>query len=156
MLLKSMPKNIASQSGFTLIEVILYVGLLGLVMGAVLVGTYNLIESTDKTQTKSYVQSEAGFILAKIDYAMNGATAISGSGSNLAVTNIAFPGNTATFGLSGNRIQLNGVDLNGTIAPITNLTFTVGGTAPNQTLTTQFTVTNPIYSDTFTSTKVIR
>jgi type II secretory pathway pseudopilin PulG len=165
-----------SQKGFTLIEAVLYIGLLALVMTSVLIATYRLIETTDKTQARAMVQGDAQFVLAKIDEAMNGATGVildpdPTHPNTIIVTNpnLADPAEspiTISYDAANKFIRFkrqNNPDfenLNGTIAPIVppvaGSIFSVSGTAPNKILTTNFKVESPLYKDSFTSTRVIR
>ena len=61
-------QSIRTQSGFTLIEAILYVALFGLIISAGLGAAYNLIQGTDKLNNRSMTQVEAHFILHKLQY----------------------------------------------------------------------------------------
>jgi prepilin-type N-terminal cleavage/methylation domain-containing protein len=68
-----MPK---SNKGFTLIETLVYLALLGLIFTGLFAGGFAIMESFDLLKTKAFAQEEGNFLLAKIDWAMNGATGI--------------------------------------------------------------------------------
>ena len=77
-----------APKGFTLIETVVYLGLLAIMLSGVIVTAYNVFESADRNQTKSMVQLEGDFVSAKIDWALSGAQAINAPtdvGSQLSV-----------------------------------------------------------------------
>lgn len=59
-------------TGFTLIETVVYIALLGLIMGGTLTIVYQLLESYMSLNSKTYIQSEADFVLRKISWALLG------------------------------------------------------------------------------------
>ena len=68
-----MAKKIAyknKQSGFTLIEVVIYLALFSMIMSGAIVSVYSIIESSGRNQTKAMVQEEGGFLLGKIDWTL--------------------------------------------------------------------------------------
>jgi type II secretory pathway pseudopilin PulG len=149
-------KNINNQSGFTIIETIIYIALFVLVMAAVVLSTYNMIASTDKAQYKSLVQNEGQFAIRKIHMALNNATSVSISGTTLTATGPSGPNRVVS--LTGNKLQLDGVDLNGDVAPVTSLAFIANPAAGIKPVEVQmvFEMKNPYYSETFTSKKLVR
>lgn len=66
------------HQGFTLIEVIIYLGLFGLVMGGMVMSAYNMFELAGRTQTKTSLTAEGNFLLAKINWALIGLDPING------------------------------------------------------------------------------
>jgi type II secretory pathway pseudopilin PulG len=66
-------KNITSQTGFTLIESLLYIALFSIIIGGALVAVYQMIESSDAVSAKNIVEMEGSFLLRKIDWALTGA-----------------------------------------------------------------------------------
>lgn len=69
--------------GFTLIETIVYMALLGLIMTGALVTAYDLMGSTQSSAGKTTVQEEGIFVERKLQWAlsdMNAAPTTSGSG----------------------------------------------------------------------------
>lgn len=60
--------------GFTLIETLIYIGLLGLIMGASIVTVYELLSGGAKLEAKTVVHSEANFVLRKINWAFSSAS----------------------------------------------------------------------------------
>ncbi|MCI0619905.1 prepilin-type N-terminal cleavage/methylation domain-containing protein [Candidatus Wolfebacteria bacterium] len=60
------------QSGLTLFEVLVYIGLLAIILGGAMLGAYQLIEGSVRTATRVATEEEANFIFRKIDWALNG------------------------------------------------------------------------------------
>ena len=65
------------NSGFTLIEAIIYIALFALIMVGALVSIYGILGSSARNQTKAMVAEEGSFLLGKIDWALSGAESIS-------------------------------------------------------------------------------
>lgn len=152
----------AEQSGFTLIETLLYIALFVIILGAVLVATYNMIESTDKTQYRSLIHNEAQFGVRKMHWLLNGATNVSVPTADiLQITNTSLSNNPITLQRSGTKLAVNLdgdlIDLTGDIAPITELSFTVapGATPPTEVEMTMH-IKNKYYDETFTAKKLLR
>ena len=78
-----------SFEGFSLIEVLVYICLFTLIIGGSLISIASVIQNTEKTQTRVLVQEEADFVLAKIGWALTGASTITVGTSppSLTVTN---------------------------------------------------------------------
>jgi len=62
------------QSGFTLIEMIIYIALFSIIMGGLVVTSYQLSQNAGKTSSKVVTQEEINFVLKKIDWALTGAS----------------------------------------------------------------------------------
>ena len=56
-----------SGAGFTLIEVLVYLALFGLIMSGAVVSAYQMFEASGRNQTRAMIQEEGDFIVAKID-----------------------------------------------------------------------------------------
>ena len=88
-----MPKSLRQfnnkQQGFTLLETIIYFGLLALVMTTTLPVVFEIIKSFDQAEIKTQAQTEASFIVSKIDSVLIGATEfnIEDDGESLFVLN---------------------------------------------------------------------
>ncbi len=65
-----------NQRGFTLIETLVYLGLFALLLGGAVVAAYNVVESSGRNLTQAMVQEEGGFLAAKINWAISGATGV--------------------------------------------------------------------------------
>ncbi len=145
-----------NQQGFTLIETIIYIALLVLIMSAVMIATYNMIASTDKSQYQSLIHNDGQFIIAKFHSVLNGANSVDISGTTLTAHYPA--GANRVISLSGNKIQVDGTTLNGDISPIIALSFlpASGSATRPAEVQMQFQIKNPYYDETFTTKKLMR
>lgn len=66
----------ASHKGFTLIEALVYLALFSILMGGAVVAAYNLFDSSLKVGTRTMLQGESDFMLAKIDWVLSGAKGV--------------------------------------------------------------------------------
>jgi len=126
------------QSGTTLIEVMIYLALFTIIIGGSLVSVHQIVESTNKLQSKVVLQEEANFILRKINWAINGATLMSAVATppSLSITNPLQPPTDSpiVFDLNNGYIRLKkGSDLESNLnsqnVSVSNLVFTY--TAPD-------------------------
>ena len=62
------------QSGFTLIEVVVYLALFAILFGGVLAAVFSVIESSGRNQSRAMMQEEGEFLLAKINWAVSNAS----------------------------------------------------------------------------------
>jgi Tfp pilus assembly protein PilE len=62
------------KRGLTLIETIIYIALFSILIGGTFVTSFQIIESTDKVNKKTYTQEEGNFVLRKINWAFTGTT----------------------------------------------------------------------------------
>jgi prepilin-type N-terminal cleavage/methylation domain-containing protein len=76
-LVKDKGLRIKDDSGFTLIEVIVYLALFAILFGGAIAAAYNVIESSGRNQTKANLQEEGEFLVAKINWALSGAQIVS-------------------------------------------------------------------------------
>src|SRR3989344_174072 len=79
------------QSGFTIVETLIYLGLFAIVMTGIIVAAYNMFELSGRTQTKAMLTAEGNFLLGKVNWVMSGVQTVSlptsgNSGSTLSVT----------------------------------------------------------------------
>src|SRR6185369_10783091 len=100
------------RSGFTLIEMLVYLALLSLLMGGVLMTVYQLLSDAGGTRVKVSTDEEANFVLRKIAWAVGDASAITtpaagASGGTLSVTKTGFGSNPIVISLSGGLIRLS-------------------------------------------------
>lgn len=98
-----MKKNIDRQSGFTLIETLIYIALFAILIGGGITAAYGIIEGSDRTSSHAIVEQEGIFVLRKLNWAMTGATDANVFGSTLTINR----GSTVTFSVSASAIEMN-------------------------------------------------
>lgn len=78
-----------SNKGFTLIEVVIYIGLFSLIIGGAMASAYSVIQWSGNDSGKFQTQEEANFLLRKIDWLLTGANSVAplGVGQTLNVQN---------------------------------------------------------------------
>jgi len=67
---------IKKSGGFTLIEVVVYIGLFAIIVGGAFVTAYSIIDSIGRNQSKAMIQEEGDFLIGKINWAFSGAQSI--------------------------------------------------------------------------------
>jgi prepilin-type N-terminal cleavage/methylation domain-containing protein len=88
--------------GFTLIETIVYIALMGMLMTGALLCAYDLIQSSQKTGGKTAVQEEGTFVVRKLEWAladMSTAPTTGGSGctQTISIAKTGYPLNPIEF-----------------------------------------------------------
>lgn len=63
------------QHGFTLLETLIYLAMLGLIFVGLFSAAFGILEGAGRLSAKRLVQEEGDFLLAKAEYALNGALA---------------------------------------------------------------------------------
>lgn len=180
-----MNKKPNKQSGFTLMEVLVYLGLFVILCGGAVAAAYNIIQISNRNQTKSMVQEEGNFLLAKINWALSGVDAVNqpavgASGSFLSINKvtgldalnqpvitpitIGFPTGDVIIGYPNNPAP-NTFTLNNSNIKISDFNFTHnassgGGTNP-ESIQASFTIetkteTGADYSQIFSTTVFLR
>lgn len=164
------------KKGFTLIEVIIYLALFGILMSGAVVTAFSLFESSGRNQNSIMLQEEGSFILAKISATLSGAEAVilpdeNSSGSTLSVVKWdAGAGNPIVINMDGDNIVLShssnpSVPLNNSNVYITNLNFThnqnLGEGSRPESVTASFTANTrtpngQIISKNFSNTDYLR
>lgn len=128
------------QKGFTLIEVLIYLGLFAMLLGGAVVASYSIFESSGRNQTKSMLEEEGDFLLAKINWALSGAQSVNSPTQNATSTFLSVVKWDTSI---GNPIIINPVGVNLTVSR---------GTNPAQVLNnTNVTVSNILFKHTYKS-----
>ncbi len=70
------------MKGFTLIEVVIYIALLGVLMTGALESAVTLIQTSGSSNGKATVQEEGSFVQRKLLWAMSGMTSVPTVGNN--------------------------------------------------------------------------
>ena len=135
------------QSGFTLIEAVVYIALLSILIGGGMVSVFNILEGGGRTRQAMYREQEAYFITRKIDAVVS---EVSGNDVSIEGGDAELETGLAHISLdsANNQIVLerggNTYPLNDTLVPATALSF-----MPNigsSTLVTAFTLDEHNYS----------
>lgn len=96
------------NKGFTLIESLIYIALFTLILSGGFATAYNLIEGTDRLNTRTVIIEESNFVLRKINWVLNGAETVTVPSFNtLEVTK--FNGKEYEITLDGTVIEMSEV-----------------------------------------------
>jgi Tfp pilus assembly protein PilE len=141
------PHAIKQKTGFSLIEMIIYITLFSLIMTGTLLSAYQLIASSAQTEAKVTIQEEGNFIVRKISFALTGLSDIttpsllSATSSTLVVSKHNYSGNPITirFNIASSSIEMaegvgDFVSLSTQNVVVSDLQFTFisgAGTLPN-------------------------
>ncbi|HVZ76335.1 MAG TPA: prepilin-type N-terminal cleavage/methylation domain-containing protein [Candidatus Paceibacterota bacterium] len=125
-----------TSRGFTLIEVLIYITLFGMLVGGAVASAYSLMESGVHTDQMLGVDEEGTFINRKLNWALTGATDVSTTGSSLAVVRPDL-GGTLTFALADGAMTLARPEapplpLTASAYAVSNVQFSVGSDAGSQ------------------------
>lgn len=106
-----MRRNRILTKGFTLLELLVYIGLFGVMLGISLVILYQMLVSQDQNRSLLETEEEANFAARKIEWALTGATNIisplpNQTSSVLSLTKYNFSQNPLAFSVSGNALHL--------------------------------------------------
>jgi type II secretory pathway pseudopilin PulG len=128
------------QEGFTLVELVLYIGIISIIFSAIVPLVINIIYNSSKSAVQQEVSENARFISERILYEIRRAKGISSvSANSISLTNFS-PDSTTVIDLSGGNVRINdngtGVtNLNSTNTTVSDLTFTQAGTNISFTMT---------------------
>lgn len=134
------------ENGFTLIEIILYVGIIAIIFGAIVPFAWNVIGSGAKSAVQQDVNDNARFVSESIKYEIRRASGIGlVSANSISLTNFS-PDATTVIDLSGGNVRINKngsgpVVLNSSGTTVTELTFTNNTSSDNKTKNISFTIT---------------
>jgi len=122
--------------GFTLVEMVLYVGLFGILMSGMVLAAYQLLQSGDRNQIAVSIQEEGTFLTRKINWALSNADNASVDSTNALVIHrpdlisvnqeyIVISGDDNTGAMSLARGSGEAARLNSEAMPVKALSFTV-------------------------------
>lgn len=105
------PKLKKYKNGFTLVEMIIYIGLLSLIIASVSGVTFQIIEASNQVNNKILIEEEANFLLRKIEWALWGASEINSpppgdSGTTLSIDKYGFLENPIVFSLNSENLEI--------------------------------------------------
>ena len=139
-----------NQQGFSLIETVIYVALLGFIMGGGLIAVYNILEGSGRTRESMYREQDAYFIGRKIDSILSETNYAS-----VIISEVTHPNSlstqSASMSLVDDVIVLSrngggGVPLNDNLIKAEDLFFQKSATS--SVVTSSFTLDGQIYSAT--------
>jgi prepilin-type N-terminal cleavage/methylation domain-containing protein len=139
-----------NSQGVTLIELLLVMGLLSIMLVILATIFTSAADIDQRSKDYSATLSNGQFIMARLNYDIGQATAIvtpTGLGNSAGSLALTIGGNTDTYALSGNDLQLNdgvsSVDLNDSDINVSGLNFEeVGNSGGEPTIVYNFTVTS--------------
>lgn len=142
-----MKKKFRLQSGFTFIELLLYISIVTIVLIALIPYAWSVIEGSAKNANQREVFSQARYVSELIKYEIRNATGI----NNVAATSIslvksAAADNPAVIDLLSGKIRIKKgaqavVNLNSNDTTVSTLTFTDYRSADNKTWNIQYVFT---------------
>ena len=111
--------GIKSKTGFTLIEIILYIGILSLILTSLIEFSWLIIYSFTKSNTQQELNSNLRLVTNRLVYEIHNATGINSiSSTSLSLSNSDPTRNPTIFSLTGNSANI-GYGHSG-LCPITN------------------------------------
>lgn len=97
------------QRGFTIVEMLLYMGLLSIFLMVLTDLFVNILDVKSGSEATSSVEQDSRYILARLSYDINQATSISqpaSIGGSGAILMMVVGGNTYTYAVNGANLQL--------------------------------------------------
>ena len=117
-----------TNSGFTLVETMIYLGLFGILIGGAIISVFTMFESQARNQNHAMISQEGNYIVGKIDWALTGATSVDVSPSNQLLINrngIPSGDNPLIFQVTSGNIYLYRNAYSATVMPLNNTNITV-------------------------------
>lgn len=139
--------NMKNQNGFTFIELILYLAIVTLVIGALVPFTWNIIGAGAKSATQQEVFSAARYVSERIKYEIRDASGINSvAPTSISLSNSNVSKNPTIIDLSAGKVRVKygssaAVNLNSTDTNVSSLVFTNYTSGDNKTKNIQFTFT---------------
>ncbi len=155
-----------SRRGFTLIETILYTGILSVIIGSFLLILYNIAGHSESSLRNIDLIDQKQFIIQKIDWFLQSVAAVNNptagsSGAVLSVNKVSYASNPIVVDLSSGVLRVSeggggAINLTPTGITVSGLSFTHTA-SPNETrVRTVMTLTNAATSTTIDFVKIIR
>lgn len=102
-----------NNAGFTLIEVVVYLALFGILFTGAIAGAYSILETANKNQVRAMMQEEGEFLIAKINWAVSNASSAAVPSSGVLQATVL--SDNLEFTQSGNDLVLeknsSGIDI---------------------------------------------
>lgn len=104
------PTNIHAR-GFTLIETIIYIALLGILMSGAILTAFDLVQSGQSSNTKATLQEEGNFVQRKLAWALSDMSVVPATTGSctqtFTVNKTNYGSNPVTFRLNGSVVQMS-------------------------------------------------
>ena len=102
----------SSETGFTLIETVIYIALFSIITSFVMVVFYQMLGGRDQHRNRAEVDQEANFMMQKMLWALTGASAINqptggATSSALSVNKYGYANNPVVFSVGVNNLQMS-------------------------------------------------
>lgn len=145
-----------SSSGFTLIETLIYIGLVSVITGSFIAASYQIIDSRGRVQNQLELTENKKFLVEKLRWVLASNQAINlpglgASGATLSVNKLNYGSNPMVVDLSANQIRLTlgggqPVSITNSQVAVTSLTFTHQDLSNRSVIRVQATMQNTIGS----------
>lgn len=138
--------KIRSNQGFTLIELILYIGIVSIVLASLVPFAWNMVQGSVKSSNQQELSSQARFISERIKYEIRNANDI----NNISAESISLagdpPNNPTVIDLLGGKIRIqqgvvSPIDLNSQSTTVSSLVFVSYTSMDNKTKHIRFSFT---------------
>lgn len=147
---------IKKESGFTLIELILYIAIVTIMMSALVPFTWGILGNSIKSTTEQEVYTQARYVSERIKQEIRNANGINSVNSPAGTIDLDTATNAITvIDLSGGKVRIKygvgaAIPLNSTDTTISALTFTNNTSGDNKTKNISFSFT---IADNYSSTR---
>lgn len=145
-----------SSGGFTLLETLIYIGLVSVITGSFIAASYQIIDSRGRVQNQLELTENKKFLVEKLRWVLASNQAINSpakgeSSGNLSVNKLNYSGNPMVVDLSANQIRLTlgggqPVPITNSQVTVTSLTFTHQDLSNRSVIRIQATMQNTIGS----------
>lgn len=145
-----------SREGFTLIEILIYIGLITVITGSFIASSYQIIDSKGRVQGQLELTENKKFLVEKLKWVLASNQAINSptsgnSGASLSVNKLNYGSNPLVVDLSANQIRLTlgagqPVPITNSQVSISSLTFTNQNLSGRSVIRIQATMQNTVGS----------
>lgn len=126
------------KKGFTFIELLLYLAIVGTIFSSLVPFAWNVIEGGARSSVDQEVDSNARFIMEKIKFKIRNARNLTVAPASLTITEQDL--SATTIDLFSGNIRLNAVNLNSADATVADLVFTDFSNASSRQVQIRFTI----------------
>ncbi|MBI2592680.1 MAG: type II secretion system protein [Candidatus Colwellbacteria bacterium] len=145
-----------SSSGFTLIEILIYIGLITVITGSFIASAYQIIDSRGRVQNQLELTENKKFLVEKLKWILASNQTINlpgqgASGASLSVNKLNYGSNPLVVDLVSNQIRLalgggEPVPLTNSQVTVSSLTFTHQDLSGRSVIRVQATMQNTVGS----------